>query len=113
MHARLPCVLGFRARVLDAGEWEVVGLTLVRILPHPQLVTDFHHGEHALGREHGKQLFFFFARVDVEVEEGSPGQAGLFTHPDAIEMHPGIGKEKKVFVRAGILNSLASCIASS
>lgn len=32
VHSRLPCGLGFRARVLDAGEREIAGLRRVRIL---------------------------------------------------------------------------------
>ncbi len=40
--------------------------------------------EHSLRRECWQHLAAFFARVGVEVEEGSAGQTGLFTHPYAL-----------------------------
>jgi hypothetical protein len=40
--------------------------------------------EHSLRRERWQHLAALFARVGVEVEEGSAGQTGLFAHPYAL-----------------------------
>ena len=54
----------------------------VRVFLHPQLVARLHDVEHPLGRKHREHLAVFFARIGVEIKEGSPGQAGIFTYPE-------------------------------
>ena len=51
---------------------------------HPQLVARLHDVEHPLGGKHREHFAVCFARIGVEIEEGSPGQTGVFTDPDTL-----------------------------